>query len=96
MKTDKRSEYATRNSLMKLLTDDEITTVTIAESAACLADGEEYLDLEQLDQGVQQAPGKNTPMGRVLPRKSVHEKTWAKLLLQLPASSAAAAPFGSR
>ena len=39
--------------------------------------------LEQLEQGVRRALGPATPMGRVLPRKSVHEDTWRKILIQL-------------
>ena len=91
MKNDKRSEYITRDSILKLLSDDEVASVTTAETAASLADGDEYLDLEELDQGVQCAPRNATPMGRVLPKKAVHEKTWNKILKHLPAPRAAKA-----
>jgi hypothetical protein len=86
MKTDQRSVYLTRDSILKLLSDDEVATVATAETATHLPDGDEYLDLEQLNQGVQRAPRKTTPMGRVLPKKAVQEKTWKKILAQLPAS----------
>ena len=52
-------------------------------------DGDEYLDLEQLDQGVQRSSGTRTPIGRVLPEKAVHENTGKKILKQLPAHSGA-------
>jgi len=86
---DNRSQYVTRESVLLLLSDDEVAAVATAETAARLADGDEYLDMEQLDQGVQKAHQKKTPMGRVLPKKSIHEKTWQKILKQLPARPSA-------
>ena len=87
MKNDKRSEYITRDSILNLLSDDETASVSTAETAAHLSDGDEYLDLEQLNQGVQRAPGTATPMGRVLPKKAVHANTWSKILTQLETSN---------
>jgi len=54
--------------------------VSIAEGAARLSNGDEYLDLEQLARGVQRAPAPTTPMGHVLPKKAVREATWLKIL----------------
>jgi hypothetical protein len=45
MKNEKRTEYLTRAGLMKLLSDDEAARVSMAETAARLGDGEEYVDL---------------------------------------------------
>ena len=87
-----RSGYLTRDSILKLLSDDEVTAVSTAETADRLEDGDEYLDLEQLAHGVQRAPRPTTPMGRVLPKKSVHANTWQKILAQLPATSRTPAP----
>jgi hypothetical protein len=87
MKNDNRSQYVTRESVLMLLSDDEVSAVATAETATRLPDGDEYLDMEQLDQGVQRAHQKKTPMGRVLPKKSVREDTWQKILKQLPAHS---------
>jgi hypothetical protein len=78
-----RSEYQTRDSILKLLSDQEVSSVATAETAERLSDGDEYLDLDQLGQGVQIAGSSATPMGRVLPKKSVHRATWEKLLEQL-------------
>ena len=83
LKNDKRTEYTTRDNILKLLSDDEVARVSTAETAASLSDGDEYLDLEQLEQGVQRARRTATPMGRVLPRKVVHADTWSKILTQL-------------
>jgi hypothetical protein len=83
MKTDQRNEYVTRDGILKLLSDEEIASVSIAETAAQLYDGDEYLDLEHLDQGVRTAAGEDTPMGRVLPKKAVNETTWKKIISHL-------------
>jgi hypothetical protein len=83
MTTDQRTEFVTRNSILKLLADDEVGKVSMDETAPGLVDGDEYLDLEQLEQGVQGAGKDATPMGRVLPRKSVHPTTWRKILALL-------------
>jgi biopolymer transport protein ExbD len=84
MNNEKRSEYFTRESIMELLSDDEIAKVTTAEAGASLAEGDEYIDLEQLDQGVRTAKaGASTSLGRVLSKKAVQEQTWVKVLEHL-------------
>ena len=83
MKSDEQTEYVTRDRILKLLSDDEMGKGSTAETAAHLTAGDEYLDLEQLERGVQRAGGKATPMGRVLSRKAVHEATWGKILTLL-------------
>jgi len=88
MKDDKRTEYVTRDHILKLLSDDEVATVSAAEAAAHLSDGDEYLDLEDLDRGVRIARGTVASMGRVLPRQAVHPSTWSKILAHLAAPRA--------
>lgn len=44
--TDTRSEYITRESILKLLSDEEIARISTAETAKALAVGAEYVDLE--------------------------------------------------
>ena len=83
MKSDMRSENIARESVLTLLSDDEVASVSTAETAVRLLDGEEYLDLEQLERGVQQAKMAGPAMGRVLPRKAVHKDTWSKILTAL-------------
>lgn len=87
MKNDERSAYLTRDSVLKLLSADEVARVSTSETAARLADGDEYLDLEHLEQGVRRAGGAATPMGRVLPRKAVHASTWNTILTHLAVPS---------
>jgi hypothetical protein len=83
MKNEEKTEYLTRDSIERLLSDDEIAAVSTAEAAARLANGEEYLDLEQLDRGVQRAGDGSGPAGPFLPRKAVHADTWSKVLKHL-------------
>ncbi len=80
---DERAGYATRESILGVLSGDELAHLWKPETAARLSDGEEYLDLEQLEQGVRQARRTITPMGRVLPRKAVHQSTWSTILEKL-------------
>jgi hypothetical protein len=88
MTTDQKAEYTTRETILKLLSDDEVASVSTAETAASLAHGDEYLDLEHLEQGVQSANGDAASLGNVLTRKAVHADTWDKIVKQLAASRA--------
>jgi hypothetical protein len=90
MKPDNRTTYATRESILKLLSDDEVAKVSTAETAKSLSAGDEYVDLEHLDDGVRRSGGGAAPMGTLVPKKSVHEATWAKILTQLPPAHARA------
>jgi hypothetical protein len=84
MKTSKESDYETRESILKLLSDDELASVSTSETATRLSDGDEYLDLDKLDQGVLRASGAAVPMGRVLTKKAVRGTTWNTILTKLP------------
>jgi len=83
MTMSQKNVYILRDGIMNLLSDAEVASVSSAESAESLADGDEYIDLEQLDQGVRRAQAAPTPMGRVLPRKAVRQDTWSKILVKL-------------
>lgn len=79
-----RAEQISRDEILKLLSDDENAKVSSAEGAAGLADGQEYLDLEHLDQGIQRAAaGTKVTMGHVLPRSAVCDGTWSKVVAHL-------------
>ena len=79
-----RTEYVTRDKIIKLLSDEEIAKVSNAETAFVLAEGSEYLDLEHLDKGVQRSQsGTQFTIGNALPRTAVSRETWDKLLAQL-------------
>jgi hypothetical protein len=84
MNTDKlATEVLTRDSILKLLSDDEVAAVSTAETATRLSAGDEYVDLEHLDRGVRRAAGTSTPMANVLAKKAVAEGTWTKIVTQL-------------
>jgi DNA topoisomerase IA len=75
----KRDVLLTRASILQLLSDDEIGAVSTAEATVSLAKGDEYLDLEQLERGIQTAQGASEDMGGVLPKRAVHPDTWVKV-----------------
>jgi hypothetical protein len=77
------TKLATRDDILKLLSDEELARVSSAETTVRLADGDEFLDLNALDQGVRRALGSAAPMGSVLAKGAVHEATWEKILIRL-------------
>ena len=83
MTTDQGNNEATRDTILKLIAVDRAANVTHAKPIPLLSDGDEYVDLEQLNHGVQRATGEATTMGRVLQRKSVQESTWGRILTHL-------------
>jgi hypothetical protein len=95
MNTVTNTEHITREKILMLLSDDEVASVCTAETAARPLEGEEYLDMDDLDQGVRNVLGTSPPMSRLLMRRAVHEKTWDKILKQLTTLRAARAPSKS-
>lgn len=77
------TDLLTRDHILKLLSDGELSSVRSAETRTQLRNGDEYLDLEQLAQGVQRVTGAVTRLGDVLPRRAIHEDTWRRVLRQL-------------
>ena len=88
MKKDTGVELATRESILKQLSDAEVARVCTAETQNQLASGEEFLDLKHLERGVRRArpPAgvlSTVAMARVLPRSALDEATWTKIVAQL-------------
>jgi hypothetical protein len=81
MSTSSTKSVLKRESIIQLLTDAEVAKVSTAEGAARLVEGDEYVDLEDLDSGVQlvQATPRTAP-GHALPRSAVSDATWAKIV----------------
>lgn len=77
--TSTKAELVTRDAILMILSDDEVASVSTSETAHSLPEGSDYLDLEQLERGVQKAGKGVVTMGRIVPRKAVHEKTWARI-----------------
>ncbi len=82
MKEEKRFDYLTRDGIMRLLSDDEVSAVSTAQTAAHLDDGDEYVDLETLREGVHNGPTRPAVMGHVLPKKAVGD-AWLKIIVKL-------------
>lgn len=84
MSETQRAHYVSRDAILKLMSNDEIAKVSTAEAAAGLKAGDEYLDLEHLDQGIQQAgTAAEVNMEHAVPRSAVSSETWSKILAQL-------------
>jgi len=83
MSRDERSTYTARERILELLSDEEVARVSTAEAQVRLEDGDEYVDLERIEEGVRQAHGPTTAMGRLLPRSAVSDATWSKILSQV-------------
>jgi hypothetical protein len=80
MKNEQQADYSKRDRILQLLSDQELAEVSTAETAPGLADGDEYLDLENLDLGVQRAHQIPVAMGRVLSRRAIRTSTWDAIL----------------
>ena len=80
----KQPEPATRDHILSILSADEVARVRMSETAAQLVLGDEFIDLAQLDAGVQRA-GETHPKEDVLSRKAVNEHTWQKVVTNLNA-----------
>ena len=79
-----RSDLIGRETILKLLTNEETARVSTAETAASIRDGAEYLDLQHIDQGILTAKGgTKVVMGHIVPRDAVSAGTWAKILARL-------------
>ncbi len=85
MTNEHRTEMISRDAILKMLSKDEIGSVSTAETALKLPKGDEYIDLARLDRGVQRAGGTTVVMGHILSRKSVHKETWAKIVVEVTA-----------
>jgi hypothetical protein len=88
-------DHETREKILMLLSDDEVASASTAETTARPLEGEDYLDLEDLDRGVRSALGSTPTMSHLLLRRSVHKDTWEKILDQLAAHHTAKARTGS-
>ena len=84
MSESQRSTQLTREAVLDLLSNDEVAKVSTAETAGELSEGAEYLDLENLHQGVLRArAGTKVAMGGVLAKTAVLPQTWSKILARL-------------
>jgi hypothetical protein len=85
MTTPTNAVLFTREHVLQLLSPGELASVGVADTH--LRRGDEYLDLEQLQQGVLRADGAVANLSQVLPRKAINEDTWRRILRQLKAAT---------
>ena len=84
MTADAPSNFAAREAMLKLLTDDEVAKVSSAEGGLGLKNGLEYVDLTHLELGVQTAGiMTRVDVGNVIPRDAVSSQTWQKIIARL-------------
>jgi hypothetical protein len=82
----------TRYNVLKLLSDDEVARVSTAETAATLSPGDEYLDLDHLEDGVRVATlTRYMSTANLLPKSTVGDATWRAILTELPPRPVASA-----
>lgn len=81
MNIDRYTEIQTSNDILNLLSQDELEFVSTAEEEP-IPEGEEYVDLEHPNLGVQTADA-DTPGDNALPRAAVSDETWGRILTVL-------------
>jgi len=52
MKENQRTNHVLRHGIMNLLSDEEAASIGVEETAERLFEGDEYVDLNQLDLGI--------------------------------------------
>jgi len=80
----RRTEFETREAILKLLSDDEIARVSTREAGAPLEPGDEYVDLKHLRRGVRYMTSMtHVRTSDLLPRNAVSDETWTKICARL-------------
>lgn len=75
----------TRTIILEMLSDEEVAKVSTAEEPSHLVEGDEYIDLDRLDEGVKQAHANaHINTSNVLARSAVKQATWTKIVKKLP------------
>jgi hypothetical protein len=74
-----QAQAAKRDEILKLLTDVETAKVSTAESGQNLKPDELYVDLDQLEKGVQQGTAGGL-VRDVIPKSAVGVDTWSKIV----------------
>jgi hypothetical protein len=76
-----KKDALTRDAILKLLSEVEVARVSRAEDAPRLIEGDEYIDLTDLESGVQQVQASpRTAPGHALPRSAVSDASWKKIV----------------
>ena len=75
-----------KEQVLALLTDEETARVSNVEAGYQLTHGDEYVDLDHLDEGLQHARGTVGSLGTIVTKKSVQHDTWSRIIAGLPAA----------
>jgi hypothetical protein len=79
MTSTKFDAAVTRDTILKLLTDEENAKVSTLEDNSEITG--EFIDLENLSNGVQSGSGGSTH--NILPKSAVSGETWSKIIAML-------------
>jgi hypothetical protein len=81
MSANSKTSLLTRDAILGLLTDAEVAKVSTAEDAVTLIEGDHYVDLLDLEAGIQevQATPRTAPR-QALPQSAVSDASWQKIV----------------
>ena len=80
MSDPRKNDADPRSSILQFLSAGEVASFRAEEGGACLADGDEYIDMAAPDNGVRRVHrAMQMTIGQVLPRYAVSAETWAKI-----------------
>ena len=82
MNHSRSTPHANRAEILQFLSEDERRSLAAAPDHPFLA-GDEFLDLEKLQEGVRTAMGTGSPLPGLLPRSVLDDVTWKKVLTYL-------------
>lgn len=85
MTQPQRLDLATKDAILKVLTDEETARVSTVEAAMKLHDGAEYIDLEHLDKGVQISNSAahstaKSALTTIIPKSAISKESWQKIV----------------
>ncbi len=73
-----------RNGILQLLSDAEVAKVSNTEDKAAVSAGDTYIDLENLEAGVQEAKsGTAVASARIIQKSALSAETWNKIVAKL-------------
>jgi hypothetical protein len=76
-------QHATRDAIWSLLSEQDVGRVSRREGGSVLIEGDEYLDLEHVHEGVRRKHTRGPTAGDVLPRNALEAATWSKICARL-------------
>ena len=80
MSIEALKSHSLHEAILELLTDDEVSKVSTAETGTRLEPDEEYVSLDRPEQGVLRSDGAALAMGSLVPRRVVQPETWSNII----------------